>query len=123
MRVYTFHLSAIGTGVLVVASAQNTESPSEGETRGDAGRLAGPIGPEKKKKMAVVVPKPSIRSSACSIEAVLVWMTAAASPMEAPLLSSVPSPSLGRPWSKYRSSGQGREPKVAGVVFSAGSVK
>src|SRR5262249_37485008 len=94
-----------------------------GGMRGDAGSVDGSIAPEKKKKMPVVVPKLSIRSSACSTEAVLVSITAAPSPIDAPLSSNVPSPSLGRPWSKYRSSGHGSDPKVAGVAFSAGKVK
>ena len=49
MRVSTFHLSAIGTGVPVAASAQNTESASDGVVRGDAGSVDGSIAPEKKK--------------------------------------------------------------------------
>ena len=49
MRVSTFHLSAIGTGVPVAASAQKTESPSDGVVRGDAGSVDGSIAPEKKK--------------------------------------------------------------------------
>jgi hypothetical protein len=100
IRLSTFHLRPIGTGAPVVASAQKTESASVGAVRGDAGRLAGSMGPEKKKKIAVVVPKPSIRSSACSTDAVFMRMTSAPRPIEAPLFRSVPSPSPGRPWSK-----------------------
>ena len=100
MRVSTSNLTSTGTGTAVVALAQNTLSVSAGVSTGDVGRLAGVIGPSKKKKMAEVVPKPSSRSSAFSIASVLFRNTSTASPMVAPLLRSVPSPSPGRPWSK-----------------------
>src|SRR2546428_654595 len=61
MRVSTSNLMATGTGVAVATSAQNTLSASEGATTGDAGRLPASSGPLRKKKVAVVVPKPSRR--------------------------------------------------------------
>ena len=97
IRVSMSNLIASGTGVAVAASAQKTLSAREGASTGDAGRLARSSGPLRKKSIAVVVPKPSSRSSASSIEAVLVVITWAPSPIDAPLASSVPSPSPGRP--------------------------
>ena len=93
----TFGLIATGTGVAVAASAQKTPSASEGASTGDAGRLAGSSGPLRKKYVAVVVPKPSMRSSASSIEPVLARITSVPRPIDAPLESSVPSPSPGWP--------------------------
>jgi hypothetical protein len=49
IRESTSGFRRIGTGVPAVASAQNTGSESDGVSTGDAGRLPGSIGPEKKK--------------------------------------------------------------------------